>query len=140
MLKTIMIAGALVLGLLGMSPVGPARAGTTVDIGIGPGGGYDPGPYYWPARRGISCRQGLRIVASAGFRRVRPIDCNGSEYAYLGRRHQGWFKITLKSSNGRIKDVDRFRRGGGGYDDGNDYDDGDDDGGGYDDGGYDDEY
>jgi hypothetical protein len=129
MLKTIMVAGIVCLGLAVAGPVGTTRAG---ELGIGLGAGGGPGPSYWPARRGISCGQGGRIVASAGFRRVSPIDCHGTEYTYRGIRRDGLYKITLKSNSGRIKDVDRIRRwggGGGGYDD--DYDDGGYGGGGY---------
>lgn len=140
MFKNLIVAGALSLAVLGFGTASQALAGTNVDIGIGLGGGYsDPGRRY----RRVSCREGARIVASAGFRRVRPLDCNGSEYAYRGFRHGDMYKITIKSRNGHIKNVIRLRRGGGwdggggwgggGYDDGYD-------GGGYDDGGYDDGY
>lgn len=144
MLKTIMIAGALGLSMVVASPVGPASAGTSINVGMGLGDrGYDPGPNYWPARSGISCGEGRRIVAYAGYRSVRPLDCNGSEYTYAGRRGDRWFKITVRSKNGNIRKVERLRRGGGGWGGGgwgggggyggDDYDDG-----GYDDGGYDD--
>jgi hypothetical protein len=113
MLKKLIVAGALSLGMLGFDSVGPASAGVDVDVGIGLGGGYGGGGGR------ISCRRGARIVASAGFRRVRPIDCNGSEYSYRGFRHGDLFRIDVKSRNGRIRNVDRIR----GYDD--DYDDGD---------------
>ena len=122
MAKKLIVAGALGLGLL----AGPALAGTNVDIGIGMGGGYG---------ERISCRQGARMVAYAGFRHVRPMDCSGSEYTYRGFRHDSLYRIVVRSRNGQIKYADRIRRGGyggGGYDDG-----GYDDGGGYD-GGYDD--
>jgi hypothetical protein len=133
MLKTIMIAGALSLGIVAAGPVSPARA--DVDVGIGIGGGYGDGSYYRAVRRGISCGEGRRIVASAGFRRVRPLDCSGREYAFRGFRRDSMYQITVRSISGRITDIDRIRRGGGGYDD--DYDDGGY-GGGYDD--YDEEY
>jgi hypothetical protein len=137
-IKTMMVAGALSLGLVMASPMGAARADSDVDIGIGLGGGYDPGPYYWPARQRISCREGARIVASAGFRRVQPFDCSGSEYGYRGFRRDNMYEITLRSSTGRIKDIDRIRRGGG-YGDDDDGDYGGGYGGGYGDD-YDDEY
>ena len=65
MLRALMVAGALSLGLIVAGPMGSARAESDFDAGIGLGGGYGPGPYYWPARRGISCGEGRRIVASA---------------------------------------------------------------------------
>lgn len=134
MFKTIMIAGALALGMVVASPAGPARADADVDIGIGLGGGYGSNPYLWQARRDISCRQGARIVFGAGYKNVRPLDCNGSQYTYFGRRHDRYFKITVRSKNGNIIRVERIRRGGGGGGYGDDYDDG------YDDGGYGDDY
>ena len=138
MFKTIMIAGALALGMVFASPVGPARADADVDIGIGLGGGYGSDPYVWQARREISCRQGARIVASAGYRNVRPVDCSGSQYAYVGRRNDRNYKITVRSRNGNIIRVERIRRGGGGGWGGGGYGDDYDDG--YDDGGYGDDY
>lgn len=139
MIKTTLIAGALSLGVVLASPTGPAQADADIGIGIGLGGGYhDPGPYYWPARSGISCRQGVRIVNSAGYRRVRPIDCNGSEYTYYGFRGDRLYKITVRSKNGNIRKVQRVRRGGGGW--GGGYDGGGYEDGGYDDGGYGDDY
>ncbi|TMJ37372.1 MAG: hypothetical protein E6G89_14430 [Alphaproteobacteria bacterium] len=122
MAKKLIVAGVLGLGLLAAGAVGPTLAGTNIDIGIGLGGGH--GGH-------ISCRQGARIVAYAGFRHVRPIDCDGGEYAYRGVRHDSLYRIIVRSRNGQIKYAGRIRRGGG-YG-GDDYDDG----GGYDGGGYD---
>jgi hypothetical protein len=134
MIKTIVVAGALALGLVVVSPVGPARA-DGVYLGSGFGGGYHPGPHFWLARRGISCRDGAQIVYSAGFKNVRAQDCNGSEYTYLGRRHDRWYKVTVSSRSGNIKAA--YRVGKGGW--GGGYGDDDDDYGGYG-GGYGDDY
>lgn len=125
MLKTLIIGGALSLGVLGFGATGQAQAGTDIDIGIGVGGGgyYQPGPSYGYGRSRISCRQGARIAASQGFRRVRPDDCRGTEYRYIGQRRGDLFKIVINSRNGRIKDIDRIRRGGGGWGYDDDYDD-----------------
>lgn len=119
MLKKLIMAGALSLGVLGFGTAGQALAGTDIDIGVGVGMGgyYQPRPTYYGGGR-ISCRQGARIVASAGYRRVRPMDCSGSEYVYRGTRRGDLFRIQVRSRSGSIKDVDRIRRG---YDD--DYDD-----------------
>jgi hypothetical protein len=118
---------------------GPALAGTNVDIGVGIGGGYpSPGPRYVSSR--ISCREGVSIVRSAGFRHVRAVNCHGKNFAYRGVRRDALFEIKVRSRTGQIADVIRLRRGGwgGGYGDG--YDDGGyGGGGGYDDD-YDDEY
>jgi len=124
MLKKLIAVGALTVGVLGFGTIGQASAGTDVNIGIGLGGGYyDPGPVYYGGGQQISCRQGARIVASAGFRRVRPSDCKGSEYKYYAFRRGDMYKITMKSRNGKIKDVDRIHRGG--WDDYDDDDYGD---------------
>jgi hypothetical protein len=114
MFKNFMVAGALSLGLLAVGP-GPSQSGVNIDLGIGGGGGR------------ISCRQGARIVANAGFRRVSPLSCGGSQYSYRGFRRDNMFRITVRSRNGRITNVYRIRRGGGGYGDYNDYDDEDGD-------------
>lgn len=111
MIKNLIVAGAFSLGLLAVGS-GSSLAGVNIDIGIG-GGGVGR----------ISCRQGARVVANAGFRRVRSIDCSGSEYSYRGVRRDNLFEITVKSRNGRITNIDRIRRGGGYGDD--DDDDGD---------------
>lgn len=115
MLKKLITAGVVSLGVMGFGAAGEAVAGTDIDIGIGVGGGggyYQPGPSYGRGR--ISCRQGARIAASAGYRRVRPVDCSGSEYVYHGMRRGDLFRIQIRSRSGQIKDVDRIRRGGGG--------------------------
>jgi hypothetical protein len=110
MLKTLMVAVGLCVGLVAASPVGAARADTLVGIGIGLGAANDQGPFYWPARSGVNCGEGRRIVASGGFRKVRPLHCHGSEYTYSGIRDDGQYKITLRSSSGRIEDVGRIGR------------------------------
>lgn len=129
MLKTMLSAGVACLAMAVIGAGGPASAADpNVAVGIGPGGTHDPGPGHWQAHRGLSCGQGGRIVALAGFRLVNPMDCHGSEYTYRGVRPDGLYKITLKSSNGRIKDIDQIRsfdRYGwdGGYDGEDDYGD-----------------
>jgi hypothetical protein len=106
MLRTLIVAVVLCGGLLVTNPAGAARAGT---IGMVLGAASDQSPYYWPARSGVSCGEGQRIVASGGFRKVRPLDCHGNEYTYRGVRNDGLYKITLRPSSGRIEDVDRIR-------------------------------
>ena len=108
MIRNLMIAAAFSLGLLTVSS-GPSMAGVNIDLNIG-------------GKGRISCRQGAGIVANAGYRRVRPVECNGSEYTYRGIRRDSLFNITVRSRNGSITGVDRIRRGGGGgY--GDDYED-----------------
>jgi hypothetical protein len=125
MFKTMVVAGGLVFGALASGGAGQALADSNIDIGIG---GYsESGPRY--VRSGdISCRQGARIVRSAGFRGVRAADCEGRNYTYYGYRRDRMFQIEVRSRDGSIRNIKRLRGGGGGY------------GGGYDDGGYDDDY
>ena len=113
MFTKIIAVAALSLGVLGFDMIGQASAGVSIDLGIGGGR--------------ISCRQGARIVANAGFRRVRPIDCSGREYSYRGIRRGRMFEIDVRSRNGRIISVDRIGGGGGygGYGGYGDYDDDD---------------
>jgi hypothetical protein len=109
MLKSLMITGSLCFGLVVTSPAGAARAGLVVDIGVGSRGANDQGSYYLPVRSGLSCGEGQRIVASAGFREVSALECHGSEYTYRGIRLDGLYRITLRSGSGRIEDVERIR-------------------------------
>ncbi len=120
MVRKWMAAGALTLGMLVASATGSAWAGTNIDIGIGLGGGR------------ISCGQGVRIVRSAGFHNVRPINCHGINYLYRGIRRDRLYQISVRSRSGQIRDVVRLGGwgggggyGGGDYDDYDDYDDGD---------------
>ena len=113
MLKTILVAATAGIGLM-VFDASQSMAGVDIDVGIG-------GQYR------ISCRRGANIVANAGFRRVRPIECSGREYTYRGSRRDSIFSITVKSRNGRIVSIDRIRRSGG-YGDGG-YGEEEDDGG-----------
>jgi hypothetical protein len=108
MLKALMVAGGLFIGLVVTSPVGEVRADMLVNIGTALGVAGNQGSYYWPARSRVSCGEGQRIVASAGFRGVSPLSCHGSEYTYRGIRRDGLYRITLRSGSGRIGDVERI--------------------------------
>jgi hypothetical protein len=92
-----MAAAGLSIGLM-ILPVAtvPAKAGVNVDINIG-------------GRGRISCGRGRNIVEDHGFRNVRPHNCDGRNYRYIGRRHGDTFIITLDSRRGRIVDVHRIR-------------------------------
>lgn len=95
MIKMMVVAAGLSVGLM-MMPVAtvPAKAGVNIDINIG-------------GKNRISCGRGRRIVEDAGFRNVRPRNCDGRNYRYLGRRHGDTFVIVLDSRRGRIVDVRR---------------------------------
>jgi len=78
------------------------------------GGWWYPQPYWQEGYYtvgtygyGISCGQGLRIVAER-FNRVRVVECRGRAYTYLGRRHGDDFQIVLSSRSGRIIDVNEI--------------------------------
>ena len=92
MIKIMLAAAGLSLGML-MMPVAtpPVRAGVDIDINIG--------------RERISCYRGKRIVENYGFRRVRPQDCSGRRYSYLGRRRYNTFLILVDSRRGRVVDI-----------------------------------
>jgi hypothetical protein len=121
MLFKSLIAAAAVAGTV-LTVSAPAKAGTDIDVYLGVGGfgpGYvDPGyvdaGYGWDdegygGHHGgwrISCGEGREKVRWAGFRKVRPIDCDGKNYRYKARKHGDWFVVTVRSKNGRIVDVD----------------------------------
>jgi hypothetical protein len=96
MIKMMMAAASLSIGLM-MMPVAtiPAKAGVNIDINIG-------------GKNRISCGRGRNIVEDYGFRNVRPRDCGGRNYRYIGRRHGNTFVITLDSRRGRIVNVHRI--------------------------------
>ena len=64
-------------------------------------GEYLPSEPSWEAG-GISCMSGERIVWNRGFRFIRPVDCNGGTFSYLGRYHGGSYEIFVNSLSGRI--------------------------------------
>lgn len=94
MIKKMMAAAGLSLGLLMMMPVAttPAKAGINIDIDIG-------------GKKRLSCGRGRRLVEDYGFHRVQPRNCNGRYYKYIGRKRGDTFIITLDSKRGRIVDV-----------------------------------
>lgn len=106
--RALILAGATLMMLAGASV--SARADVDIDIDLGIGGYGHGGDYdrdYWPNR--ISCRQGLRIVARR-YDRVRPRNCSGRTFVYIGERGSRWYLIYVSSRSGRIVDTDRIRR------------------------------
>ena len=95
MIRMMIAAGALSIGLM-MMPVAtmPAKADINISIGL-------------DGKHRISCRRGAEIVEDYGFRHVRPRNCSGDRYKYLGRKRGDSFIITLNSRRGRIVDVQR---------------------------------
>lgn len=108
----------LILGatLLAFGMAGQASADTDISIGLGEGYGQ-PGLHY-VRDGGVSCRQGVRIVRSAGFRNVHATNCSGRTYEYRGYSRNRLYQISVLSRSGRIVNVQRLRDG----DYGDDYD------------------
>lgn len=124
--KSLFAAAAVAAAVIFALPAPQAKADVDVDIGIGiggfyPGYGYYDGGYaygygygyghdhhYRPRYDGyrISCGKGRRIVSRSGFRDVRPIDCEGRNYAYYGWKHGRKFMIRVNAHG----DITRVRR------------------------------
>jgi len=60
--------------------------------------------------RGITCRDGERILRSRGFRDIRRVDCRGRFFIYHARRGGQRFEIAVAAHNGRVVDLRRIRR------------------------------
>jgi hypothetical protein len=89
-------------GLAGYSPAFAAAKKKKSDIDIDIQIGDDDDDDDDDDRRRISCHRGKRIVERAGFRRVRPRDCNGRVYRYIARKRGDTFVIGVHSRRGRI--------------------------------------
>jgi len=60
--------------------------------------------------RGISCRDGERLLRNRGFRDVRRIDCRGRYFVYRGWRSGSRFEVVLRSRDGRVISRRRISR------------------------------
>jgi len=119
--KSIIVATALFASFVAFQPIEQAEARVNVDIGIGiPGPGYygggygyhNPAPYYgrdryYRPRRSyrLTCGQVRRKIRNRGFYRIRAVDCSGSRYTFNAKRHGVWYRLRVKSRNGRIYKV-----------------------------------
>lgn len=109
MLKKALVAAGLVLAVVAAAPQ-QASAKTTVNIGIGVGGGYACGPYNnwcgrpWvgPRPGRLSCKQGARIVWNHGFNRVMPLSCGWKVYVYDATRGGRHWRVKVNPWNGRM--------------------------------------
>jgi hypothetical protein len=71
-------------------------------------GGWWYPEQYWNNGIGIyriSCGEGGAIVREHGFYRVRPVECVGRAYTYIGRRHGVSYEVILSARSGRIIDI-----------------------------------
>lgn len=50
----------------------------------------------------IACADGRSIVRDHGYSRVKPLDCRGGTFAYLGHRHGSSFRVLVSARTGRI--------------------------------------
>jgi len=48
------------------------------------------------------CNRGRALLSGRGFDRLRPVDCDGPTFTYLGRRDGVSFRIRLNPRTGRI--------------------------------------
>lgn len=79
----------------------PAQA-SSVTININVGTSISSG-------RGITCREGERLLRNRGFRDVRRIDCRGRYFVYRGWRSGNRFEVVLRSRDGRVVSRRRIR-------------------------------
>ena len=73
------------------------------------GGFWYPAPYWMgyglTANHRIDCGEGRAILRGHGFSNIRPLECRGGTYTYLGHRRGGSFRVLLSAHSGRIVNV-----------------------------------
>jgi hypothetical protein len=73
------------------------------------GGFWYPAPYWMgyglSASHRIDCGDGRAILRDHGFSSIRPVECRGGTYTYLGHRHGDSFRVLLSAHSGRIVNV-----------------------------------
>ena len=92
----------LVLSLM-VTPLALATVAEAVTINLNIGTNLSAG-------RGITCREGERLIRSRGFRDVRTVDCRGRFFVYHARRDGSRFEIALNRRDGRVMDFRRVGR------------------------------
>jgi hypothetical protein len=118
--KSLIAAAAIATSVAGIS-ASQANAGSNIDFGFGvqiggPGfivGGGTPGYHggygghggHGFVDYGISCGEGRWVVKSAGYYKVKTVECSGSTYTYTGRMSGDKYRIKVKRSNGAIVSV-----------------------------------
>lgn len=98
----IIIGLAVALLFLPSANTLPASA-SSVTININVGSSISNG-------RGITCRDGERLLRNRGFRDVRRIDCRGRNFVYRGWRSGSRFEVVLRSRDGRVVSRRRISR------------------------------
>lgn len=98
----IIVGLAVALLFLSAPNVSPSLA-NSVTINISVGSSISNG-------RGITCRDGERLLRSRGFRDVRRVDCRGRYFVYRGWRSGSRFEVVLRSRDGRVASRRRISR------------------------------
>ena len=98
----IIVGLAVALLFLSAPNVLPVSA-SSVTININVGSSISNG-------RGISCRDGERLLRNRGFRDVRRVDCRGRYFVYRGWRSGSRFEVVLRSRDGRVASRRRISR------------------------------
>jgi hypothetical protein len=125
--KTLIAAAAI--SMVAAVAATPAEAKVNVYLGLG---GYGPGYYepetiyvaprrrhyepvyeedYYeprPVRYGVSCDEGAQSVRNVGFRKVRPLDCNGNRFTYKARRHGSTYVVKVSRRSGDVISVQGY--------------------------------
>lgn len=97
------IVGPLVVLLVLAMPGTPPVSASSVTININVGSSISSG-------RGITCREGERLLRNRGFRDVRRIDCSGRYFVYRGWRGGSRYEVVLRSRDGRVVSRRRISR------------------------------
>lgn len=93
------IVALLVLAAPGAAPVSASSVTVNINVGSSISSG-----------RGITCREGERLLRNRGFRDVRRIDCRGRYFVYRGWRSGDRFEVVLRSRDGRVVSRRRISR------------------------------
>lgn len=97
------LAGLALAFLLLTAPGGFPASASNVTININVGSSLSSG-------RGITCREGERLLRNRGFRDVRLMDCRGRYFVYRGWRSGNRFEVVLRSRDGRVVSRRRISR------------------------------
>ncbi|MGJ8572941.1 MAG: hypothetical protein ACSHXI_19830 [Hoeflea sp.] len=49
------------------------------------------------------CRTGAESLRRSGYRQIRMLDCQGTEYSYLAKKHHALFGARMNAFSGKIK-------------------------------------
>ncbi|WP_290779712.1 hypothetical protein [Hoeflea sp.] len=49
------------------------------------------------------CRAGAESLRRSGYRQIKMLDCRGTEYSYLARKHHALFGAKMNAYSGKLK-------------------------------------